>query len=78
MWFYFHIFPGHAGSDVLLVTKDDELLVFGFNSSRCLSVEDHRCQYNSVSLNKIEELSKKRIKGDDGLKNILFFILYVL
>lgn len=81
--FYLRLFPGHAGSDVLLVTHDDELLVFGFNSLNCLGkkfiekdLEKYTYHYNTQSLEKIEALSKKRIKGNERLRSIVF--LYVL
>lgn len=76
LWLYLYLFPGHVGSDVLLATNEDELLVFGLNKSGCLVQKgpQYDSQYDDESLEKIEELSKKRVKGDERKRSIILFV----
>lgn len=58
----------HIGTDVLLVTHDNELLVYGFNGQLGLCPNQKpntkkQVFYDVNNLVKIEELSKKPIRG---------------
>lgn len=78
---FIFILPIHAGTDVLLVTHDNELLVYGSNSQRglCQNRDKKAAKqvfYDVNNLVKIEELSDKPIKGYNYFIwfNIVLFI----
>jgi len=51
---------GNLGSEVIMVTDEDEVYAMGCNSSGCLGVGD---SHSTLEPRKIEMLSKKKIKG---------------
>lgn len=56
----FHFFLGNLGSEVIMVTLDDDVYAMGCNSSGCLGLGDTA---SALQPRKIESLSKKKIKG---------------
>ena len=51
---------GNLGSEVIMVTSDDDVYAMGCNSSGCLGLGDTS---SALQPRKIEALSKKKIKG---------------
>jgi RCC1 and BTB domain-containing protein len=60
------------GSEVIMVTVDDDVYAMGCNSSGCLGLGDTA---SALQPRKIESLCKKKIKG---LNHLLFFPLSFL
>lgn len=56
----FQFFLGNLGSEVIMVTLDDDVYAMGCNSSGCLGLGDTA---SALQPRKIESLSKKKIKG---------------
>lgn len=59
------------GSEVIMVTVDDDVYAMGCNSSGCLGLGDTA---SALQPRKIESLCKKKIKGLNHLS--LFFPFY--
>lgn len=57
---YYLDLAGNLGSEVIMVTNDDEVFAMGCNSSGCLGLGD---TVSALQPRKIEALCKKKIKG---------------
>ncbi len=72
----FSVYIGNMGSEVIMVTVDDDVYAMGCNSSGCLGLGDTA---SALQPRKIESLCKKKIKGLNHLSLFFIFIfLYIL